>query len=65
MMTSHSNFYMTYEEVAAEIGIPRTSVIRAEKTGLKKLKKEIERRGIDVDDLMMFDKVDHLWDQNE
>ena len=53
----NTDYFMTYAEISAATGLTRTSIERAEKSGLKKIRDEICKRNIHLDDLMCFDKL--------
>jgi biotin operon repressor len=52
MQLTKEYLYMSQDEVAAELKINRKAVLDAERSGIEKIRKALEERGIDVNMLL-------------
>lgn len=48
--------YMTHQEISDALGVSRAAVSEMEKTALRKLKKELAKRGFTLNDFFGKDK---------
>jgi len=48
MQLTKEYLYMSQDEVAAELKINRKAVLDAERSGIEKIRKALEERGIDI-----------------
>jgi DNA-directed RNA polymerase sigma subunit (sigma70/sigma32) len=59
----------TYEEIAEEMGMTRSGVRKLEQRALRKVRRELDKRGMSFDDLLPtethFEPQGATWDTTE